>query len=320
MRFALEGRFKQDKIYTHINSLLGPQRPHAIASFAAAGRERQRPRVCSLPPPPPPPARRRPPPAVGSRSGSTMARAHSRTLAPPRRRLLGDACVSATQRPRPPPPDPARWWEIGSRARGRRALAHPCPHRRGGAPPATRTTQPPHSTLSPIPSRPRPRRAVALNPYQMLPLYGQDMLEAYNQYGQASPGPHVFGVAAATYRGLLDARSQVRARASARKEGGGCARDVAVDGGAPQVAATSRLPRRLPRRLSHRPRLIVRVPPSLCRAPLTLARSVHHARRASSSRESRARARRRLPSASSNSSPTQPRRAPAPPTRASRSA
>ena len=49
---------------------------------------------------------------------------------------------------------------------------------------------------------------VALNPYQMLPLYGQDMLEAYNKYGSASPGPHVYSVAAATYRGLLDARSQ----------------------------------------------------------------------------------------------------------------
>ena len=49
---------------------------------------------------------------------------------------------------------------------------------------------------------------VAINPYQMLPIYGQDSLEAYNKYGQSSPGPHVFGVAAATYRGLLDARSQ----------------------------------------------------------------------------------------------------------------
>ena len=49
---------------------------------------------------------------------------------------------------------------------------------------------------------------VAINPYQMLPIYGQESLEAYNTYGQSSPGPHVFGVAAATYRGLLDARSQ----------------------------------------------------------------------------------------------------------------
>jgi len=47
-----------------------------------------------------------------------------------------------------------------------------------------------------------------MNPYQMLPLYDQSHLEAYNQYGVASPGPHVFGVAASTYRGLLDARSQ----------------------------------------------------------------------------------------------------------------
>ena len=49
---------------------------------------------------------------------------------------------------------------------------------------------------------------VAMNPYRMLPLYGQESLEKYNQYGISSPGPHVFGVAAATYRGLLDARSQ----------------------------------------------------------------------------------------------------------------
>jgi len=49
---------------------------------------------------------------------------------------------------------------------------------------------------------------VAMNPYQQLTLYGSNMLEAYNTYGQASPGPHVYGVASATYRGLLDARSQ----------------------------------------------------------------------------------------------------------------
>ena len=49
---------------------------------------------------------------------------------------------------------------------------------------------------------------IAVNPYQMLPIYGPDQLDAYNQYGQASPGPHVFGVAAATYRGLLESRSQ----------------------------------------------------------------------------------------------------------------
>ena len=30
-----------------------------------------------------------------------------------------------------------------------------------------------------------------MNPYQMLPLYDQSNLEAYNQYGVASPGPHV---------------------------------------------------------------------------------------------------------------------------------
>ena len=49
---------------------------------------------------------------------------------------------------------------------------------------------------------------VAVNPYKLLPIYGDDALEAYAQYGKASPGPHVFGVAASAYRGLLDARSQ----------------------------------------------------------------------------------------------------------------
>mmetsp|Transcript_42752 Transcript_42752/g.125468 ORF Transcript_42752/g.125468 Transcript_42752/m.125468 type:complete len:1353 (-) Transcript_42752:1502-5560(-) len=49
---------------------------------------------------------------------------------------------------------------------------------------------------------------VALNPYRLLPLYGEQMLQSYSEYGQESPGPHVFGVAAAAYRGLLDARSQ----------------------------------------------------------------------------------------------------------------
>ena len=49
---------------------------------------------------------------------------------------------------------------------------------------------------------------VAMNPYRLLPLYAETMLDSYSQYGQASPGPHVFGVAAAAYRGLLDARSQ----------------------------------------------------------------------------------------------------------------
>jgi len=49
---------------------------------------------------------------------------------------------------------------------------------------------------------------VALNPYCPLPLYSEEVLQSYAQYGSASPGPHVFGVAASAYRGLLDARSQ----------------------------------------------------------------------------------------------------------------
>ena len=49
---------------------------------------------------------------------------------------------------------------------------------------------------------------VAVNPYEELPLYGIDVLHSYTQYGEKSPAPHVFGVGAATYRGLLDARSQ----------------------------------------------------------------------------------------------------------------
>ena len=49
---------------------------------------------------------------------------------------------------------------------------------------------------------------VAVHPYEELPLYGIDVLHSYTQYGEKSPAPHVFGVGAATYRGLLDARSQ----------------------------------------------------------------------------------------------------------------
>ena len=49
---------------------------------------------------------------------------------------------------------------------------------------------------------------IALNPYQQLDIYGNEELQSYSQYGTKSPGPHVFGVAAATYRGLLDSRSQ----------------------------------------------------------------------------------------------------------------
>ena len=49
---------------------------------------------------------------------------------------------------------------------------------------------------------------VALNPYQLLPIYGEDMLKAYTEYGGTPPGPHVYGVGAATYRGLLEAKSQ----------------------------------------------------------------------------------------------------------------
>ena len=30
--------------------------------------------------------------------------------------------------------------------------------------------------------------------------------QAYTEYGSAPPGPHVYGVGAATYRGLLEAR------------------------------------------------------------------------------------------------------------------
>lgn len=49
---------------------------------------------------------------------------------------------------------------------------------------------------------------VAVNPYEQLDIYGDEMLQAYAQYGVQTPGPHVFGMAAAAYRGLLDARSQ----------------------------------------------------------------------------------------------------------------
>ena len=49
---------------------------------------------------------------------------------------------------------------------------------------------------------------IAVNPYRTLDIYGQEMLEAYSGYGQAAPGPHVFGVAASSYRGLMDSRSQ----------------------------------------------------------------------------------------------------------------
>ena len=54
---------------------------------------------------------------------------------------------------------------------------------------------------------------VALNPYQQLPIYGEDMLKAYTEYGGTPPGPHVYGVGATptptpnpnpTYRGLLE--------------------------------------------------------------------------------------------------------------------
>ena len=50
----------------------------------------------------------------------------------------------------------------------------------------------------------------------MLPSGHPYVTQAYTEYGSAPPGPHVYGVGAATYRGLLEVRVRVRARARAR--------------------------------------------------------------------------------------------------------
>lgn len=50
---------------------------------------------------------------------------------------------------------------------------------------------------------------VALNPYKTIKgLYGERTLQEYAQYATAPKAPHVYTVAAAAYRGLLESRSQ----------------------------------------------------------------------------------------------------------------
>jgi hypothetical protein len=143
---------------------------------------------------------------------------------------------------------------------------------------------------------------VAINPYQMLPIYGQESLEAYNTYGQSSPGPHVFGVAAATYRGLLDARSQ----------------SVIISGesgaGKTEVRQRNRARAHSSQRRTAASPLFERGGIYICHATSCSARVLDSSALSDSSARCHPRAR-RLPSASCSSSHTRRRRARAPPTR-----
>lgn len=47
-----------------------------------------------------------------------------------------------------------------------------------------------------------------MNPYQRLQIYNEDAMARYKEAAIGSLPPHVFGVAAAAYTGLLSARSQ----------------------------------------------------------------------------------------------------------------
>ena len=48
---------------------------------------------------------------------------------------------------------------------------------------------------------------IAMNPYQLLPIYDVETMRRYKGAAESLP-PHVFGVAAASYRGLMGLRSQ----------------------------------------------------------------------------------------------------------------
>lgn len=48
---------------------------------------------------------------------------------------------------------------------------------------------------------------IAVNPYQLLPIYDVETMRRYKGADEALP-PHVFGVATASYRGLMGLRSQ----------------------------------------------------------------------------------------------------------------
>ena len=49
---------------------------------------------------------------------------------------------------------------------------------------------------------------IAMNPYQQLPIYTTDMMAEYKSATVGTLPPHVFGIAAAAYSGLLGLRSQ----------------------------------------------------------------------------------------------------------------
>jgi myosin heavy subunit len=50
---------------------------------------------------------------------------------------------------------------------------------------------------------------VALNPYKQIKgIYSEATLKSYMQYAALPPQPHVYSIAADTYRGLLEAHSQ----------------------------------------------------------------------------------------------------------------
>ena len=51
---------------------------------------------------------------------------------------------------------------------------------------------------------------IAMNPYQLLPIYGNDLMADYKAAPIGSISPHVYGTSAAAYNGLLALRSQVR--------------------------------------------------------------------------------------------------------------
>lgn len=51
---------------------------------------------------------------------------------------------------------------------------------------------------------------IAMNPYQVLPIYTAEKMAEYKAAAIGSVPPHVFGTSAAAYSGLLALRSQVR--------------------------------------------------------------------------------------------------------------
>lgn len=50
---------------------------------------------------------------------------------------------------------------------------------------------------------------MAINPYEQLPIYGEDVIDAYSGQNMADMDPHIFSVAEEAYRQMARSGAQV---------------------------------------------------------------------------------------------------------------